>query len=181
MRCKNCKDKFEPKRFNWKYCEKEICNNIGVKELVSKTRKQKEQQRRKQTKEAKEKIMTRSDWLKKLELSFNKFIRERDKDKPCISCGAAPGTYTLTCGHFWPAGNYSFLRFNELNCHGQCWYNCNKNKHGNIGEYRLNITSRISEEDLNWIDENRHNELNLTIEEIKDLIKVYKDKIKFLT
>ena len=28
MKCKNCKDKFEPRQFNRKYCTKDECNNL---------------------------------------------------------------------------------------------------------------------------------------------------------
>lgn len=180
MRCKNCKDKFEPRKFNWKYCEKEECNTIGIKELLDKSRKQQQKQQRKQKAQIKESIMTHSDWLKRLEKVFNEYIRKRDINKPCVSCGAKAGTFTLSAGHFYSAGNYSFLRFNEINVHGQCWYNCNKNKHGNIAEYRQKITERISEEELKWLDENRHNDLKMSIEEIKEQIEHYKFKIKSL-
>ena len=49
MRCKNCKDKFEPKYFNYKYCDKEDCNNVGVAETLSKARKQLEKKKREVT------------------------------------------------------------------------------------------------------------------------------------
>ena len=177
-RCKNCKDKFEPKKFNWKYCEKEACNDIGIKELLEKSRQQKKRQWNKQKRAIKESLKTHSDWLKDLEAVFNKFIRLRDKDKGCVSCDKKAGQFKLTAGHFWNAGNYSFLRFNEWNVHGQCWFDCNKNKHGNVNEYRLRITERITKEQLKWLDDNRHNPQKLTIEEIKEKIKEYKEKIK---
>lgn len=181
MKCKNCKEVFKPARFNWKYCDKDECNNIGVKEIISKVRVQKKKDQRKETKEAKIKLMTHSNWLMKLQEVVNKFIRIRDKDKDCVSCGAISGRYTMSAGHFYPAGNYSFLRFHEDNIHGQCWFNCNKNKHGNVGEYRLKITERITEEDLKWLDDNRNKESKLSIPEIQEEIKKYKDKIKSLT
>ena len=53
----------------------------------------------------------------KLVKLFHKFIRERDKDKPCISCGQYT---TLQAGHFYSGGHYSALRFDEDNVHGQC-------------------------------------------------------------
>ena len=37
--------------------------------------------------ERKEKLKSRSDWLKDLQRVFNEFIRLRDADLPCISCG----------------------------------------------------------------------------------------------
>lgn len=127
-----------------------------------------------------EKLETHSDWLNKLEKVFNAYIRERDKGQPCISCGKKYGTFTNSAGHYYPAGNYSFLRFNEDNVHLQCWFNCNKNKHGNISEYTPRLINKIGIERFNYLVENRHNELKLTIPEIKELIEVYKQKRKSL-
>ena len=43
---------------------------------------------------------------------FHKYIRRRDQDKPCISCGK----YTLLqAGHFYSAGGNPVVRFNEDN------------------------------------------------------------------
>jgi len=36
MRCKNCKEKFEPIRFNQKYCFNKMCVNAWVQEATIK-------------------------------------------------------------------------------------------------------------------------------------------------
>jgi hypothetical protein len=90
---------------------------------------------------------TLSQLIKLATLHFNKFIRERDKYKGCVSCGAK----VEHAGHFYSAGHYSNLRFTETNCHGQC-LRCNNFLHGNLNEYRKNITQRISEDDLKDLD-----------------------------
>ena len=179
MRCKNCKDKFEPKKFNWKWCDKEECNNVGVSETLSKARKQIEKKKRLEKAKAKNELLTHKDYLKLLQTAFNAYIRKRDKCLPCISCGKKP-PFDLAAGHFYSAGNYSFLRFNELNVHGQCNSHCNKFLSGNIHKYRKNITQRITVEDLIWLDDNCHKPLKLTIPEIKELIIEYKTKAKEL-
>ena len=79
---------------------------------------------------------------------FNKFIRERDQDKGCVSCGAP----VSQAGHFYSAGHYAALRFNENNVHGQC-VRCNMYLSGNLNEYRKRITQRIDLSDLNELDE----------------------------
>ena len=64
------------------------------------------------------------------------------------------------------------------NCpHGQC-VPCNRNKHGNLHEYRKGILNRITPDQLKWLDEHRHDKLRLTIPEIKKMIDEYKQKIK---
>ena len=70
---------------------------------------------------------------------FNKFIRNRDKDKPCISCGKYT---TLQAGHFYSAGKHSSVRFNEDNVHGQC-LSCNYFKSGDLLNYRTNLIQKI--------------------------------------
>jgi len=80
---------------------------------------------------------------------FHKFIRERDKDKPCVSCGEWK---TLEAGHFYSGGHYPELRFNEFNVHGQC-KRCNGHLHGNLNEYRKSLLERIGEDRLKVLDE----------------------------
>jgi hypothetical protein len=179
MKCKNCKEVFEPKWFNWKFCDKDLCHNLGVKDLVKKEREKKAKQEWKETKKAKEALLTHRDYLKLFQTVFNTYIRERDKDLPCISCGK-PQPYDLAAGHFYAAGNYSFLRFNELNVHGQCNAHCNMHLSGNPHEYRKNITKRITQNQLDWLDDNCKKELKLSIPEIKVLITKYKNKVRAL-
>ena len=77
---------------------------------------------------------------------FHKFIRTRDKDLPCISCGR----YTkLQAGHFYSASNSS-VRFNEDNVNGQC-IQCNHFLSGNLLPYRQNLIKKIGQERVDKI------------------------------
>ena len=129
-------------------------------------------------KKAKDDLMTLSDWKKKAQTVFNKYIRERDKNKGCISCGTPLQNRKFDAGHFYPT-TYEGLRFNENNVFGQC-VPCNRSLHGNIHEYRKNITQRISQDELDWLDINRYTPLKMTKDELKNLIEEYKIKIKEL-
>lgn len=80
--------------------------------------------------------------IKIAERHFNKFIRERDQGKPCVSCGKFK---RLEAGHFYSAGHYSALRFEEDNVHGQCT-RCNKHLSANLIEYQKNLVRRIGQE-----------------------------------
>ena len=73
---------------------------------------------------------------------FHAYIRARDQGKPCISCGSY---VKLECGHFYSAGNYPALRFNENNTAGQC-KRCNYYLHGNLTEYEKRLRQRIGDE-----------------------------------
>jgi len=76
---------------------------------------------------------------KKAQSVFNKWIRKRDKGKPCISCGSGKPEHA---GHFYSAGHHNHLRFNEDNCHLQC-IRCNYFLSGNLINYRIGLIKKI--------------------------------------
>lgn len=75
--------------------------------------------------------------LKKAQTVFNAYIRNRDKDSGCISCGGSVDH----AGHYFPVGSHSKLRFDEMNVNGQC-VGCNTYKHGNLIMYRMGIVKK---------------------------------------
>ncbi len=123
-----------------------------------------------------ENTRTRTEWLALLQIVFNKYIRLRDAGKPCISCDR-PLTSKFDAGHFFSVGRYPNLRFCEDNVHGQCVH-CNQHLHGNHLEYNERIQHRISSFNYVVLMNKRNDDLKLTLDEIKELIKVYKLKIK---
>ena len=142
---------------------------------------QKAQERaeKKKQRERKAKLKSRSEWLKEAQSVFNKFIRLRDKDQPCISCGRYhQGQYHA--GHYRSVGACPELRFCELNVHKQC-APCNDHKSGNIIEYRINLVNKIGADKVAWLERQDHEPKKYTIEDCKAIIKYYKAKIKELT
>lgn len=109
--------------------------------------------------------------LKKCQEVFNRFIRERDNGQPCISCGSFN---TAHASHFYAAGSYTGLRFNELNVHLSC-VSCNTYKHGNIHEYRKRLEQKIGKDNLAKLDLasalNRYKKYSRF--ELEELIKIY--------
>ena len=82
-RCKNCKDKFDQKYFLQKYCmKKDEC----IKAFAESAKKESIKKQRKALKAKKESLKTITDYLAETQLVFNKYIKLRDKGKPCISC-----------------------------------------------------------------------------------------------
>lgn len=69
------------------------------------------------------------------------FVRDRDKGKPCISCGAV-WKPDFQCGHFYPAGSFETLRYHLDNLNGQC-QGCNLYNSGNFENYSLRLPNRI--------------------------------------
>lgn len=122
------------------------------------------------------KSKTRTEWLNTLQKLFNQWIRLRDEKKGCITC-LKPFKDKFDAGHFLAVGSYPNLRFNEDNCHGQCVH-CNQHKHGASAEYFIQLPNRIGLCKFNDLLNSRNESLKLTLDEIQELIKIYKSKIK---
>lgn len=132
----------------------------------------------KEKKERKEALMSHSEWLKLFQITFNTFIRERDKNENCISCQRPLKGRKFDAGHFRSVGSNPQLRFNEENVFGQC-VPCNRDKHGNLLDYRKQLVIKLGVEKVEYLE--NFNEANkLSIPEIKDKIQEYKQKIKDL-
>ena len=175
-KCKICKKEFEKRSPQHVVCCYSPCGVLYMSEITEKKRKK---AWNKEKKELKEKIKTHSDWLNELQKVFNKFIRLRDKDKTCISCGISLKNRKYDAGHYYSVGSSPSIRFDEDNCHGQC-VACNQHKHGNITEYTINLPLRIGYLRFESLKQKRNESLKLTIPEIKEKIEFYKQKIKYI-
>lgn len=132
---------------------------------------------RAQTKEKRERLKTRGDYLKDAQVAFNAWIRERDTDMPCISCERHhQGKYDA--GHYRTVGGNPALRYEPLNCHKQC-VPCNQHKSGNVIEYRLNLIKRIGQESVDWL-EGPHLPKNYTVDDLKAIARDYRTKVREL-
>ena len=175
MRCKTCKDNFEPKVFLQKNC---LLKDDCIKAELELKKKLHSKSWKKEKKKRKDALKTNSDYVKELQVVFNKFIRLRDINKGCISCNKPLNT-KFDAGHFYSTGSYPELRFHEDNVHGQCVH-CNQHKHGNLLEYNIKIVDRIGNESLLILNSLRNIPKKYTIEELKGLKVLYNIKIKRL-
>jgi len=166
-RCRNCKEKFEAKHFNQKYCLKEDCVRVWVQAAKTKNWKNTK-------KKMKAELMTLSDYMKIAQQVFNKYIRERDKNKLCVSCEKPLGA-KFDAGHYYSTKHKS-VTFDEDNVHGQC-VTCNQHKHGNLLNYQIGIQKRIGAEKLLELYVKAHETKKYTIPEIKEIIATYKQKV----
>jgi len=169
-RCKNCKDKFEPIRFNHKYCLKDECIKAFVSEVKEKTWKETKTR-------MKSDLKTTQDWLKEAQTIFNKYIRLRDMGLLCISCNTIPKK--KNAGHYFSSGGHSNVRFDEDNVHLQCEH-CNTFLSGNLLNYQIGIEKRIGAEKLIELQGKAHLEKRWTVDELKEIIKEYKTKVRQL-
>jgi 5-methylcytosine-specific restriction endonuclease McrA len=80
---------------------------------------------------------------------FRRFIRIRDEGQMCISCNS---WHTRDASHFYSAGHYPALEFNEDNVHLSC-ASCNRFKGGNLHEYRKRLIKKIGEDRVKALDD----------------------------
>lgn len=168
--CKNpaCGVKFTPQRLGQAVCSP-VCA-LAIKDVhKDKARKAIDQRERREIKAAKERVKSRSDYLKEAQQAFNAYIRERDALLPCVSCGRHhEGQYHA--GHYRTVGANPELRFEPLNVWKQC-APCNNHKSGDIVNYRIELVRRIGPEKVEWL-EGPHNAKKYTIEQLQE-IKVH--------
>lgn len=128
---------------------------------------------RKEIREAKERLKTRSEYTKDAQRLFNKWVRLRDADQPCISCDWPDnGTNARHASHYRSTGACGSLRFHPDNVHASC-AQCNSVKSGNILEYRIRLIKKLGQEKVDWL-ECQPKARKWTIEELKEIKLKYK-------
>jgi len=168
-KCKVCKESFEPTKPLQVVCSY-VCGLHYSRGVMHKENKKKKA-------ETKEKLKTKSQHLKELQAIFNKYIRLRDADEPCISC-RTKANVKFDAGHYIAVSESPALRFNEDNVHKQCSNYCNVNKSGNYHAYRFWLLEKIGNERVETLESSRHIPLKLSIDEINEMKKLYRAKIK---
>ncbi|STS80777.1 protein NinG [Klebsiella pneumoniae] len=105
-------------------------------------------------------------WEDMTQRVVNDYIRERDHDLPCISCGTFE-TVQWEAGHYRSRGKASHLRYNEDNIHKQC-HHCNVQMSGNQQQYRIGLVEKIGAERVEAL-ENNNTPHRYTIEELEGI------------
>ena len=177
MKCK-CGNEFEPFSSHNSTIKQKMCVQCLIAKGNEKRAKTANSVWKKEKSELKEKLKTKSEWLNDFQKVFNTYIRERDYKKPCISCDK-PLTGKFDAGHYFTVGAYPNIRFNEDNVHGQC-VECNQHKHGNIAEYSIRLPYRIGQQRYDKLLMERNESNKLSINDIKELIFIYREKVKQL-
>lgn len=169
-KCRVCRETFTPRKALQIVCGPS-CALLHAKQKGEKERKALDKIERKAIREAKEKIKPRAAYMKEAQSVFNSWVRARDADQPCISCGRHhQGKYDA--GHYRSVGSNPALRFEPLNCHRQC-VPCNQHKSGNAIEYRIGLVARIGAEAVAWL-EGRHEAKRYTIDDLKAIKAQYR-------
>ncbi len=175
-RCQVCKEEYIPRRIGLKITK--VCLNAGCVLDYAQGIKAKEFDKETRRRRGALNDNDTGLWKKKAQTEFNKFIRLRDHEQPCISCQKGAGlSGKWNAGHYYTVGARGDLRFNEDNCHRQCEH-CNSYNSGNIALYTPNLIAKIGRERFeamaipaikNW-----------RLEDYKEIYFKYKEKCKEL-
>jgi hypothetical protein len=158
--CRKCRDLFTP----WNtlqvactpQCAQKLAREKREAKLKSDTDKAKKAQR------ASDRLWREANkglpkLKKEAQQAFNKYVRARDKGKPCISCNRLIPTnpaltgHSIDCGHYRSVGAAGHLRYNLWNAHAQC-VSCNRDLSGNVVDYRICLIRRIGQDKVDQIE-----------------------------
>jgi hypothetical protein len=192
-KCPECGEKYQPTRQMQPCCDKLECKaSFAIRHIEAERKRRRmretkaermaEAASRKIIKLKLEKLKTARDWTKEAQIAFNAYIRERDKDKPCICCGqplsAGDIGGAFDCGHYRSVGSAPHLRFDERNAHGQR-KQCNRWGAGRVVDYRLGLIARIGEGAVVALESDQRPR-KYSIEELKAIKAHYVAKLKEL-
>jgi hypothetical protein len=169
-KCRVCKEPFI------QYRSTQIVCSINCSKTYAETLRVKRE--RAETREARQRIKPLKEWLKDAETWVNKYVRMRDVNEPCISCGTMANVQ-YAAGHFRTVKAAGHLRFNLDNIHKQCNSYCNRHLSGNIAEYRPALIRKIGLDRVLAL-ENDNSIKRWTVDEAKEIISMFKLKCKEL-
>lgn len=155
-KCKGCGKKCEPSgvvTLCSYECARIVAEKADKKVKQEKVRKAKAVKKafKARTRELKEKAKTRAEWFADLQKEVNAYVRYRDKDEPCCTCGTR-NDIKYDAGHYRSRGACKELRFELTNIHKQCAIQCNMYGSGMRAEYRDFIIRKYGSDHLAWLD-----------------------------
>jgi hypothetical protein len=183
-KCKcGCGDSFVPRRSTDKWVNSDhyrtwlLSTPEGQKEIEKKAlraKKQVEKNERDSDNRIREKLKTLGKFESEAKTEFQKYIRKRDAEFPCISCGTVTADL-WDGGHFKKAEIYSGVIFDEMNCHKQC-RKCNRFLGGNELNFREGLIARYGEDYVLQIEQKAVHTRNykFTKDELKELREKYR-------
>ena len=174
--CKVCRAEFTPRMPLATVCSLDCAKSLAVS-VRGKLEKVAAVKAKKADKIKREALKTRAQWASEAQSAVNLFIRLRDADLPCISCGRHhQGQYHA--GHYLSRGARPELRYVESNIHKQC-QPCNVHLSGNAVLFRQALLQKIGLDAVEWL-EGPHECRKHSIDDLKDIKQKYAAKAKEL-
>ncbi|SAF87902.1 Lambda NinG family protein [Enterobacter ludwigii] len=173
--CPICSTEYIPRSSLQKVCHNYKCaiafNKQRDAEIAAREQRKRDREARAKWRERKAEVKPLKHWEDLTQRVVNDYIRERDRDLPCISCGTWT-TVQWEAGHFRSRGKASHLRYHEDNIHAQC-HHCNVHLSGNQQQYRINLIAKIGAERVEAL-ENNNTPHRYTREELDAIRKRYR-------
>lgn len=159
-KCRHCKAELPKVKDSTPVQAKGFCSfDHMARHGLEKGREQIARRERKELRQRKEAIKTLAEHRSEAQTEFNRYIRARDANEPCICCGQwadeswKPGG-TWDAGHYLSRGSHPELAFDEANCHKQL-KSCNagagrftRKNHTVSQEYRIRLIEKIGEAEV---------------------------------
>ena len=175
-KCKTCRTEFTPAKPMQSVCSPSCALSLATSKRA-KALKVEQVKDKRETKQKLDKLKSKAQWAKEAQTEFNKFIRLRDANEPCISCGRHhQGQYHA--GHFLSVGARPELRFTESNVHKQC-APCNTHLSGNAVLFRRGLLAKLGIELVEWL-EGHHAPRRDTVDTLIALKREYAAKARAL-
>ncbi|ORC23905.1 protein NinG [Enterobacter cloacae subsp. cloacae] len=179
--CPICSTEYIPRSSLQKVCHNYKCaiafNKQRDAEIAAREQRKRDKEVRAKWRERKAEVKPLKHWEDLTQRVVNDYIRERDRDLPCISCGTWT-TVQWEAGHFRSRGKASHLRYHEDNIHAQC-HHCNVHLSGNQQQYRINLIAKIGAERVEAL-ENNNTPHRYTREELDAIRKRYRALLREL-
>lgn len=177
-RCKNCKEKFNPKAFLQKYCmEKDEC----VKAFMEYRKIELRKKYKRELKEMKIEVYGKEN-KKYLQSEINKLSRmidSRFKFDACIDCNKPFGKQVDAC-HFHSRGANSSLKYNLDNLHsGRS--DCNQYSENHKSGYKIGLIERYGKKYTQYVVEElplKYPLIKLTAQEIYEKLALVRKLIR---
>jgi hypothetical protein len=175
-KCKVCRTSYEPSKPMQTVCSPACALSLAVSKR-GKAEKTAQVKERRETKVKLDKLKSRATWAKEAQTAFNLFVRVRDADQPCISCGRHhQGQFHA--GHYLSVGARPELRFEEFNVAKQC-APCNTHLSGNAVLFRKALLEKLGVEVVDWL-EGPHATKHYSVDDLKAIKADYTAKAKTL-
>ena len=140
--CAFCESSFMPVRLMQRVCSPRCARRIvDAQKKVEKAK----------DKVTREKLKKKSAWEEECRAIVQKIARIRDRNDGCISCHLPANWGGQWHGsHFRSHGAASAVQFHLWNIHKSC-SSCNRDKGGNIIDYRPRLIAKIGQDRVDWL------------------------------
>lgn len=166
--CSVCGTDFKPIRTTDKVCSGACAGK------AEKAREKAGKEQKKASKKSERKIL-----FETAEIVFNTFIRKRDEKEPCICCGRPLGV-GYHAGHYYSGGGHAAVKFDEDNVHGQR-ADCNTGHAADMIErYGVRLEEKIGKDMFEFLRAKAYETKHWTADELRSIIREYKQKTKEL-